>query len=87
MDMRLQFLESFFADGSDGQRYKVCAYDRLARTEGAAGVESWEPTGQVEYRLSDGRLVDARPDGTLRISGGDVTITSAESAAAQEGAA
>lgn len=82
MDLRLQFLESFTAAGSDGQSYKVCAYDRLARTESATGgLDTWEPTGQVEYRLSDGRLVDVRRDGSMLIAGSDVALTPARQAA------
>ncbi|MBL0421651.1 hypothetical protein JI739_14940 [Ramlibacter sp. AW1] len=74
MDLRLQFLESFAATGSDGQAYKVCAYDRLARAEGAGGLESWESTGQVEYRLADGRLVDVARDRTLRVNGSEIEL-------------
>lgn len=75
MDLRLQFLESFMADGTDGQRYKVCAYDRLAPGAPLAnGTEQWEPTGQAEYRLDDGRLVDVEHDGSMRIAGTDVVL-------------
>jgi len=76
MDLRLQFLESFMTRGSDGQDYKVCAYDRLALQEGlVGGMESWESTGQAEYRLTDGRLVEVRKDGSMRISGTDVELS------------
>jgi hypothetical protein len=70
MDLRLQFLESFVARGSDGKAYKVCAYDRLARASVVDGLEHWEPTGQAEYRLAaDGRVVAVGRDGVLRIDG------------------
>lgn len=75
MDMQLQFLESFRAHGPDGQSYKVCAYERMGRDHSApGGVERWEPTGVIEYRLEDGRLVDARRDGTLRIAGTAIAL-------------
>ena len=75
MELRLQLLETFLAQGSDGATYKVRAYDRLARDASLAdGGEHWEPTGVVEYRLDDGRMVDARADGTLRIAATDITL-------------
>lgn len=75
MEMRLQFLESFRVQGADGQGYKVCAYERMGPDHSApGGIERWEPTGVIEYRLEDGRLVDARRDGTLRIAGTDVAL-------------
>jgi hypothetical protein len=76
MELRLHLLETFQATGSDGASYKVCAYERMAPDLSApAGQESWEPTGQSEYRLDDGRAVDVRQDGTMRIVGTDVTLT------------
>lgn len=75
MDIQLHFLESFRVQGGDGQGYKVCAYERMARDESLPqGIERWEPTGVVEYRLEDGRLVDARRDGTLRIAGTSIEL-------------
>jgi hypothetical protein len=75
MDLKLQFLESFKVVGSDGKAHKVSAYDRLARIDALrAGDERWEPTGVVEYRLEDGRLVEATADGSLRICGTDVKL-------------
>ncbi len=82
MDLRLQFLESFRAQGSDGGSYKVFAYERLARDESIAdGLERWESTGVVEYRLEDGRLVDARGDGAMHIAGSPVALTRAAATA------
>jgi hypothetical protein len=70
MDMRLQFLESFAARGSDGETYKVCAYERLVRDPSIVdGLEHWEPAGQAEYRLADGRAVAVGKDGVMRIHG------------------
>jgi hypothetical protein len=78
MELRLQFLESFPVQGSDGGSYKVCAYERMARDQSVAdGLERWEPTGVLEYRLEDGRLVDARGDDSMRIAGSSVELTRA----------
>jgi hypothetical protein len=74
MDLRLQHLESFFAQGSDGARYKVRAYERLAPDPSLAGGEHWASTGQAEYRLDDGRQVAVGADGTLRIAGSGVVL-------------
>ena len=75
MDLRLQFLESFVARGSDGQTYKVRAYDRLVRDLSIVnGVERWEPAGQAEYRLADGRAVAVGQDGVMRIHGFGVVL-------------
>ena len=75
MDLRLQHLESFFAQGSDGARYKVCAYERLAPDPSVAdGGEHWASTGQAEYRLADGRPVAVGGDGTLRIAGSGIVL-------------
>ena len=76
METRLHLLESFMARGSDGSTYKVCGYERLARDQSMAdGQEHWEPTGVAEYRLQDGRLVDAGRDGSLRIAGSGTTLS------------
>jgi hypothetical protein len=69
MDLRLQFLESFRAEGPDGQSYKVSVFERLARDESSHVIERWEPTGMLEYHLQDGRLVEEAKDGTLRVPG------------------
>ena len=67
MDRKLHLLESFTAQGPDGQTYKVFGYEHLVRDETFAGPEEhWEPTGVSEYRLADGRHVDLAPDGTVR---------------------
>ena len=76
MDLRLHLLESFPATGSDGATYKVCAYERLALdTSLSDGLEHWEPTGQVEYRLADSRPVEVRRDGSMRIASSGVELT------------
>ena len=78
MELRLQFLESFPVQGSDGASHKVLAYERMARDESVAdGLERWESTGVVEYRLEDGRLVDAGSDDSMRIAGSSVSLTRA----------
>jgi hypothetical protein len=75
MELRLQFLESFRVKGSDGTEDKVCAYERLAPdTSVGDGLERWAPTGVVEYRMEDGRLVEESKDGSLRIAASGVAL-------------
>ena len=69
MDVKLHLLESFEAQANDGRTYKVLAYERLARDESLPGADRWEPTGTTEFHLDDGRLVDMRDDGTIRLPG------------------
>jgi hypothetical protein len=73
MDIRLHLLDSFAATGSDGQRYKVCAYERLALVPGS--VDQWEPTGVAEYRLEDGRHVEVGKDEAMRVAGAGLVLT------------
>jgi len=73
MDLRLRFLESFPATGSDGATYKVRAYERLKAVVG----EQWESTGEAEYRLDDGRLVEVDRNETMRIVGSGVQLSPA----------
>lgn len=74
MDVRLHLLDSFTARGSDGHDYKVRAFERLVPLP--ANSEQWEPTGQAEYRLVDGRLVEVENDGSMRIAGTPIKLSS-----------
>lgn len=75
MDHRLHFLESFAATGSDGARYKVCGYERMApEVPFTHSLPVWESTGVAEYHLTDGRLVDVARDGQMRIAGSNVVL-------------
>jgi hypothetical protein len=75
MELRLHLLDTFMAQGSDGGTYKVRAYERLAPDASVANGDHWESTGVAEYRLEDGRLVDVRPDGSMRIARTEVNLT------------
>jgi hypothetical protein len=76
MERKLHLLDSFFAHGSDGARYKVCAYEHLVRDETVVGAtEQWEPTGTIEYRLADGGRIDARRDGSMSIAATGVALS------------
>jgi hypothetical protein len=77
MDKKLQLLESFEAQGSDGATYKVLGFEHLARDLSAAPSEPerWEPIGLAEYRLADGRPVSASSDGSLRIADTEVELS------------
>ncbi len=69
MEKMIRRLETFIARGSDGQTYAVEAYEHLARVDVFADPQGqWEPTGQAEYRLSDGRAVEVEKDGGMRVS-------------------
>jgi hypothetical protein len=72
MDVRLHLLDTFAATGSDGRRYKICAYERLALAPVSAG--QWEPTGVAEYRLEDGRHVEVGQDDTMRVAGSELVL-------------
>lgn len=75
MDKRLHLLDSFGTQGSDGQTYKVRAYEHLARDPsfGLEG-EQWQSTGEIEYRLDDGRRVDEQHDGTMTVHDSGVRL-------------
>jgi hypothetical protein len=75
MERKLHLLESFTARGSDGATYKVRGYEHLVRDQSLAdGFEHWEPTGQAEYRLDDGKPVEVRRDGSMRIADSRVEL-------------
>jgi hypothetical protein len=68
MQKKLHLLETFHAQGQDGRDYTVYGYEHLVRDESlSTGLDLWEPTGQSEYRLADGRPVDLLNDGSIRI--------------------
>lgn len=76
MERKLQFLESFNAQGSDGATYKVMGYEHLARDESVAdGNDHWASTGVVEYRLDGGERLEVHRDGSMRIAGSGIQLT------------
>ena len=75
MEKMLKRLETFTARGSDGKTYSVEAFEHLARVDVFADPEGqWEPTGEAEYRLADGRAVEVEKDGSMRVAGTDVML-------------
>lgn len=69
MEKMLHLLETFSARGSDGQSYRVHAYEHLARLDAVPDTQGqWEPTGLTEYKLADGRHVDVDKDGAMTLS-------------------
>jgi hypothetical protein len=75
MDLQLHLLETFMARGSDGERYKVRAYERLVQDPSLPGsTQPWQPSGIAEFRLEDGRYVDVDAQGGMRIHGTDVVL-------------
>jgi hypothetical protein len=68
MDKKLQLLDSFPAQGTDGASYKVMAYEHLRRVDLLAdGQDRWEPTGVTEYRLASGERVEVAREGLMRV--------------------
>lgn len=79
MERKLSFLESFSATGTDGASYKVLVYEHMARDESVAdGVDHWESTGELEYRLSSGEQLGVHRDGAMRIARSGVQLSRAE---------
>ena len=75
MEKMLHLLETFTARGSDGQTYRVQAYEHLARLDAAPDTQGqWEPTGLGEYKLADGRHVSVDKDGTMTLAGTGVKL-------------
>jgi hypothetical protein len=73
MDLRLHRLETFSAQGSDGQAYKVCGYERLVRDESLPGdPDRWESTGVTELRLEDGSPILVDRQGGMALQNGVV---------------
>ena len=75
MEKKLRRLDSFSAQGSDGQTYSVHAYEHLGRVEAfIAAQEQWEPLGVAEYKLADGRPVSVRSDGAMVVTESGVQL-------------
>ena len=85
MDKKLQRLETFRAQGNDGQVYVVHGFEHLVRLEGAPDVDqSWESTGMAEYKLASGEPLQVAADGSMHVVGTDLVLRriAAESPAA-----
>jgi hypothetical protein len=75
METMLHLLETFTARGSDGQTYRVQAYEHLARLDAVRDTQGqWEPTGLAEYKLADGRHLSVYKDGTMTLAGTGVSL-------------
>jgi hypothetical protein len=75
MEKMLHRLETFTARGSDGKTYAVQAYEHLVRVDAILDVQGhWEPTGQAEYRLADGRRVQVEQDGQMLVADSGVRL-------------
>lgn len=70
MDKQLHLLETFRAREAGGMVHTVHAYEHLVRpVPGTDPFMGWEPTGLIEFRLDDGRMVMMSPDGSLHFPG------------------
>ncbi len=75
MERKLHHLESFSAVGSDGSTHKVIAYEHVVRNDLQPDLSMpWESTGEVEFRLDDGRRVVMHADGAMELAGTPVTL-------------
>lgn len=75
MERMLRRLDTFTARGSDGKTYAVEAYEHLARVDAIRDAQGhWEPTGQAEYRLADGRRVDVDKEGRMLVADSGVRL-------------
>jgi hypothetical protein len=75
MEKSLRQLETFNARGTDGQVYAVRGYEHLARVDPhASSRDQWEPTGEAEYKLADGRHLDMLEDGQMRVPGSELML-------------
>lgn len=69
MERKFHLLESFHAQGSDGQTYKVMGFEHMRREDILNdGQEHWASTGLAEYRLESGELVETGADGSLHVA-------------------
>ena len=81
MEKMLHQLESFNTRGSDGNIYVVRGYEHLARLDAVRDVQGqWEPTGEAEYKLEDGRPVVVDADGTMTIPDSGIRLKRVERA-------
>lgn len=75
MDKQLRRLETFTAHGSDGSLYTVHGFEHLAHVGTlTGGQEQWEPTGQVEYKLDTGEMVQVHRDGRMELADGRISL-------------
>lgn len=81
MDKRLHRLETLRLRGSDGEEHVVYGYEHLVFTGGLPEFDtSWEPTGQVEYKLAEGDRVVVAADGTMSVPRRGLTLAPREAA-------
>lgn len=77
MDRRLQRIDSFHAQGTDGNDYVVNAFEHLGRIDAVLPhslIDDWLPLGLTELQLSDGRRVDEDDQGRMSIVGTDIEL-------------
>lgn len=75
MEKRLHRLDTIPARGSDGRFYSVHAYEHLGKVDDLMTArEHWEPTGESEYKLADGRRVQMQRDGSMTVADSDLRL-------------
>jgi hypothetical protein len=75
MDKKLHLLETHRAQGDDGNAYVVHGYEHLARLDGVPDFDDqWQPTGQSEYRLATGELIEVDRTGAMTVAGTGVKL-------------
>ena len=68
MPYRLHMLDSYPAVDGSGRSHTVRAYEHQVELERLTtdGRSHWEPTGEVEYRLEGGEVLEPQADGSWR---------------------
>jgi hypothetical protein len=75
MDKKLHRLETFRVQDMHGATYKVHAYEHMTRVDTLMDMRTeWEPTGEVEYKLSTGERIDFDEDGTMHVAGSTMPL-------------
>ncbi len=80
MEKKLHLLETFNVKGSDGRAYIVHGYEHMALVDTlSATANQWEPTGQAEYKLADGRRVQVGAGDSMMIPDSGISLQRATS--------
>jgi hypothetical protein len=75
MDKKLHRLDTFRVQDLHGTVFKVHAYEHLTQVSNLLDMRAqWEPTGEVEYKLSTGEHLELDDDGTMYVLGSSMPL-------------